>query len=147
MKKKTQTEQKSNGVLETKAMETEVLPKKQKRRRLTVDYKLRILEEIDACTEPGQVGALLRREKLYSSQLAKWRRLRKEGRLHTFSEPKRGPKPTASPEVREELKRLRKENMKLQNRLAKAETIIEVQKKVCTLLGVTPYEEESGRKP
>lgn len=136
---------KSNGVSRRKDVQTEVVPASRKRRKFTAQYKLQILEEVDACSEPGEVGALLRRENLYSSQLTKWRRQRREGMLKAL-EQRRGPKPSASPEVRDELERLRRENQKLQERLKKAEIIIDVQKKVSALLGVTPYEEESNDK-
>ena len=104
---------------------------KAKRRRLTKQYKLRILKQVDACTQPGQIGALLRSEGLYSSNLTKWRRLREAGQLGVK---KRG-RPGAAPSEKE-LARLRAENVRLAKKLEQAEVIIEVQKKLSVLLGL-----------
>jgi transposase-like protein len=103
-----------------------------RRRRFSVAYKQSILEEADRCTEPGEIGALLRREGLYSSNLTTWRRQRERGELAGV---KRGRKP-ASDEAKE-LKQLRRENARLKQKLEQAETIIEVQKKLSQLLGLT----------
>lgn len=102
------------------------------RRRFTAEYKERILDEADRCTGPGQVGQLLRREGLYSSHLANWRRQRKAG----LAAKKRGRKPNPNKKEQEELQRLRRENTRLAERLRQAETIIDVQKKVCEMLGI-----------
>ncbi len=110
--------------------ETEVLPRAQ-RRRFPAEYKRRILQEADRCTQPGEVGALLRREGLYSSHLTSWRRQREQGDLGLK---KRGPSP-ADPATKE-VERLRQENVRLQKRLEQAETIIAVQKKLSSLLGL-----------
>lgn len=107
----------------------EVLPKAE-RRQFSADYKLRVLAEADRCSEPGQIGALLRREGLYSSHLSKWRQQRERGALGQ----QRGRKP--DPQTAE-LKRLQRENERLRNRLERAEHIIEVQKKLAELLGTT----------
>ncbi len=104
----------------------EVVPKAT-RRQFTAAEKLRILQEADACTQPGQIGALLRREGLYSSQLAKWRRLRAHGQLQALTPQQRGPKAVPDP-LAEELASLRRENARLQAQLTRAETIIDVQK-------------------
>ncbi len=112
----------------------EVVPKAE-RRKFTVEYKLRILAEADACTKPGQIGALLRREGLYRSHLDKWRKQRREGTLQALSPQKRGRK--ADPQAAE-IARLRRENERLQKRLQDAETIIEFQKKLALMLGLTP---------
>jgi transposase len=112
------------------------------RRRFSAQYKRRILEEADACTAPGQLGALLRRAGLYSSHVAAWRKQRDDGAfdaLHRF----RGRKP-ADPAAAE-LARLRRENVQLQRRLEVAETIIAVQKKVSALLSIPLDDAESGR--
>jgi len=98
---------------------------------------LRILEAADACTEPGEMGALLRREGIYSSYLSRWRRA--QGKLTALSPKKRGPKPSV-----EEVAKLRRENERLKARLAQAEAIIEVQKKLSQLLGLSP--EMNGNK-
>ena len=84
------------------------VPERAKRRRFPALYKLRILEKAEACRAPGEVGALLRREGLYSSHLTQWRRARREGSLKAFSK-QRGPKRRRD-QVAVELKQLRKEN-------------------------------------
>jgi transposase len=114
----------------------EVAPKAS-RRTFSASEKLRILNQADACTQPGQIGALLRREGLYSSHLVKWRRLRAAGQLQALAPQPRGPKPTPPDPLAEELAQLRTENARLQARLLQAELIIDVQKKVAQLLGAT----------
>jgi transposase len=105
-----------------------------RRRQFTVGYKLRILSEADAARTTGEIGALLRREGLYSSHLAAWRRQREEGILTALSPRRRG-RPASSPEQRE-LARLRQANERLEQRLVAAEAVIEIQKKVSFLLGL-----------
>jgi len=105
------------------------------RRRFTAKYKLRILEEADGCNEPGEIGALLRREGLYSSYLSRWRRHRDQGQLQALAPKKRGRKNAAQDQRVEELVELRRENRRLQLRLEQAETIIEIQKNSHTCLG------------
>src|SRR5437763_4086118 len=112
----------------------EVTPKATRRTFSAAD-KLRILQEADACTKPGDIGALLRREGLYSSHLVKWRRLRAAGQLQALAPQPRGPKPPPPDPLAEELAQLRNENARLLSRLAQAELIIDVQKKVAQLLG------------
>ena len=114
--------------------DTEVVPKA-KRRLFSVAYKKRILAEVDECTAAGQIGAILRREGLYSSHLTTWRRQRERGEVAGTSAPNRG-RP-ARPEAEQELARLRQENEQLQQRLAQTETIIDIQKKVSQLIGLT----------
>ena len=106
------------------------------RRTFDRDYKLRILQEADACTESGQLGALLRREGLYSSHLAAWRRQRTVGMLAGLAPKRRGRKAQAVDPLAEENYRLRRENERLATRLKQAETIIEVQKKVSEILDI-----------
>jgi len=106
------------------------------RRTFDRDYKLRILQEADACTESGQLGALLRREGLYSSHLTAWRRGRTAGMLAGLAPKRRGRKAQAVDPLAEENHRLRRENERLATRLKQAETIIEVQKKVSEILGI-----------
>lgn len=113
----------------------EVLPMAE-RRRFAAEYKLRILEEAEQCTEPGEIGALLRREGLYSSYLSRWRRAREQGSLNALRPQKRGRKPSADPKLTKEVVDLRRENERLQKKLETAETIIEVQKKLSQLLGL-----------
>jgi transposase len=109
------------------------------RRRFTAAYKLRIVQEADAAIEFRQVGALLRREGLYSSQLTAWRRARDAGALSALSQA-RGRKP-ADPAATE-MARLQRENARLTRRLDVAEEIIAVQKKVAQLLGIVLNEPE-----
>jgi transposase-like protein len=120
--------------LATGIPDPEVVPRA-KRRRFTAAYKLRIIREADACTEPGQIGSLLRREGLYSSYLSKWRRQREEGQLQALSSKKRGRK-GQDPSL-EELAQLQRENERLRARVEQAEIIIDVQKKLSKLLGLT----------
>ncbi len=124
-----------NGVSQEQQPQTEVTPKA-KRRRFSAQYKLRILEETDRCTQPGQIGALLRREGLYSSNLTSWRRQRDQGQIGALSPKKRGPKPVPDATMVRELTKLREQNQRLEQKLKKAELIIEVQKKVSALLGL-----------
>ena len=119
--------------------DTEVSAKAE-RRQFSAAYKLRILQEAEACSR-GEIGALLRREGLYSSHLTTWRRQQAAGQLAGLAAKARGPKP--NPEA-EELKRLRKENERLQRRLQQAEAIIEAQKKLSQLLGLTRMNEEDS---
>lgn len=122
------------------------VPEKASRRRFDASYKLRILEEADGCTEPGQLGELLRREGLYSSHLTTWRKQRDEGALDGLRERKRGRKPKRRDAKDQELARLRREKQELAERLRQAETIIEVQKKVSDILGIplaSPDDENS----
>ena len=108
-----------------------------KRRVFTLDYKLRILAEADIARQtPGAVGALLRREGLYSSHLVSWRRERDAGMRQALAPKARGPKPKHDPQE-EELRTLRRDNDRLREQLRKAELIIDVQKKVGALLGWT----------
>lgn len=108
---------------------------KPKRRQFTAEYKKRILAEADAATQPGAIGALLRREGLYSSHLTTWRQERAAGIAQAFSK-KRGPKPRRNA-MADENAQLRRQNERLTEQLRKAELIIEVQKKVAALLGNT----------
>ena len=118
---------------------------KAKRRQFSNAYKQRILSEADSCTRLGEVGKLLRREGLYSSHLANWRKQRKEGRLDGVSQKKRGRKGKPKDKIALENKQLRRRNKRLEERLRQAELIIDVQKKVSTLLGI-PIEENSEKK-
>lgn len=111
------------------------VPEKPVRRRFTAEYKLKILAEADNCTEPGQIGAILRREGLYSTHLSNWRRKRREGTLISLSPRKRGPKAEKNP-LAPKVAQLERENERLKAKLKTAETIIEVQKKVSGLLGI-----------
>ena len=106
-----------------------------KRRTFTAEYKLRILAEADAAAaQPGGIGALLRRESLYSSHLTTWRRERQTGILKGLTPHRRGPKSKRNPQE-EEMQKLRRENQRLTEELRKAAIVIDVQKKVGALLG------------
>ena len=105
-----------------------------KRRTFTAEYKLRILQEAEAVSTRGGLGALLRREGLYSSLLATWRRERANGILDALTPQKRGPKSKRNP-LEEEFQKLRRQNARLTEELRKAHIIIDVQKKVAALLG------------
>ena len=105
-----------------------------KRRRFTAEYKLRILREVDRARGSGGIGALLRREGLYSSVLATWRREREAGVRQALAPQKRGPKSKYNP-LAEENQQLRRENQRLTEELRKADIVIDVQKKVAALLG------------
>ncbi len=104
-----------------------------RRRRFTAEYRMNILRKADACTELGQLGALLRREGLYSSSLAKWRRQRDAAARAEFDQP-RGRKPADPTEV--ENAQLRREVAKLSRELSAAHMVIDVQKNVSALLGI-----------
>jgi len=112
---------------------TEVVAKA-KRKRFTAGEKLRILREVEACQGTGEMGALLRREGIYSSYLTIWRKQRERGELDGLAPRKRGPKP--DPQA-VELAKLRRENARLQERLQRAEFIIDFQKKVAQMFGGT----------
>lgn len=126
-----------NGNLTPTVPDPEVTPKA-RRRTFSAEYKLRILDEAAACTRPGERGALLRREGLYSSHLTHWRRELREGALAGLKPKQRGRQ--ADPLAAENAA-LRRENARLQTKLERAETIIAVQKKLSDLLGLpTPSE-------
>ncbi len=106
------------------------VPEKKPRRRFTAAYKLCILKKYDACTVPGEIGALLRREGLYHSNITTWLRQRDEGVLHALTPRKRGRKAKEINPLAREVVRLERENKKLSEKLKQAETIIDVQKKI-----------------
>jgi transposase-like protein len=114
------------------AMPDPELVERPKRRRFTADYKLAIVREADACTRPGEIGALLRREGLYSSHLVEWRRARDAGALEALQRP-RGRKPPSPLEAENAALRHRAERAEAE--LAKAKRVIEVQGNVSALLG------------
>jgi transposase-like protein len=130
----------NNGNGRTGVEDPEVRPRA--RRRFSAAEKLRLLEEADRCREPGEVGALLRREGLYSSHLAQWREQRRQGQLTGLQGQKRGRK--AEPQAAE-LGQLRQENERLKAQLERAELIIEAQKKLCQLFNL-PLSDREGLK-
>jgi transposase-like protein len=117
------------------AREVEVAAKS-RRRSFTAEYKRKVLAEADAITQRGELGALLRREGLYSSHLVEWRRLAKSGALGGLGAKKRGPKAKKRDERDEQIAKLERELAREIKRREHAEIIIEVQKKVSQLLGV-----------
>lgn len=126
----------ASGARKSKSSQTpdpEVLPKP-KRRTFTAAYKADILRQADACA-PGEVGALLRREGLYSSHLSKWRQQRERGALAGLKPKKRGVKSNPNKPLQAEVERLRRENQRLEGELSRARVVIDVQKKVAMLLG------------
>lgn len=106
------------------------------RRSFSAAFKRRILQEADKC-KSGELGALLRREGLYYSNITKWRQQRDSGELSGLGPKQRGRKPNPDKPLIKENERLRRENMRLEKRLRQAETIIDVQKKLCDVLGLT----------
>jgi transposase-like protein len=119
----------------------EVVPQA-KRRQFSKAYKKRILEEYFACTEPGEKGALLRREGIYSSYITTWKRQLERDKLAGSGANKRGPKKDPH---QEELEKLKKENERLRERLRQSELIIEVQKKISQILGVEQDENDAKK--
>ena len=124
------------------AQETEVVAMP-KRRRFSAEEKLRILKEADACTQPGEQGALLRREGLYSSHLTEWRRARERGELDALEPKKRGRKPAAVNPLEKKVAELARALEKAEARAKRAEALVELQKKLSELLGIQlPKEDE-----
>jgi len=113
-----------------------------KRRQFNAAYKLSVLTQADQASEPGAIGALLRREGLYSSQLAQWRREREAGSLEALSR-RRGRKSKLSAEQKR-IAALEARNARLEHELSQARTIIDVQKKLCTLLGLPTAAQEEN---
>ena len=113
------------------------------RRKFSAADKKRILDEVDRATGPGAIGAILRRERVYSSTLHQWRKERDAAVDQAFSQ-KRGPKPERNPLAGEN--QLRRQNQRLQEELEKARIVINVQKKVATLLGYPLAEVPSTEK-
>ena len=145
----------ADGTLSTGGAEESVMmsppdpevPEKKPRRKFTAKYKLQILQEADACTEPGQLGALLRSKGLYSSNLTTWRKQRDRGLLDALSPKKRGRKEKEKNPLAPRVAELEKETERLRRKLKRAETIIEFQKKISEILGIPQEdlpEEEGG---
>jgi transposase-like protein len=111
------------------------VPAKPQRRAFTAEYKRRILREADACTTPGAVGALLRREGLYSSHLVEWRRARARGELAALAPKKRGRKPTPVDPRDRKITELTRQLAQMTSRAERAEALVEAQKNLAALLG------------
>ena len=120
--------------VESSSSEVEVMAKPT-RRRYTAEYKLRVLREAEACSGRGEIGALLRREGLYSSNLTQWRKQCERGELEGLSR-KRGPLPTGKNSLADKVKVLERENARLKARAERAEGLVEIQKKVSEILGI-----------
>jgi len=135
----------SNGTVVpgTRASEVEVLAKAT-RRRFSAKYKLRILREADACSHPGELGALLRRAGLYSSNLTTWRAQRERGELLGLSAKRRGPAPKAKNPLATKVAALERAVSREKARADRAEALVELQKKVAELLG-TPLPRTGGK--
>ena len=118
------------------------VPEKARRRKFPAKYKLDILSRVEACSQPGEIGELLRKEGLYSSLVSKWRKQQEEGALAALSAKKRGRKPRRVDAQAKRVAELERENARLRQKLEKAETIISVQKKLSQLLSQS--EEESS---
>jgi len=112
------------------------VPEKSVRRHFNASYKLQILKELEKSDQPGQIGAILRREGLYSSHIATWQRQRDEGAVKALASRKRGAKPLPKNPLSGRVEDLERENAELRQRLKQAETIIDVQKKISNLLGM-----------
>jgi transposase-like protein len=122
------------------ATDVEVVAKAE-RRRFTAEYKRRIVREADRCTKPGEIGALLRREGLYSSLLTTWRAARDRGEREGLAAKKRGPKVVAPDPRDKKIAELEREVGRQTKRAERAEGLVDVQKKLAALLG-TPFESE-----
>jgi transposase len=125
----------NGGAAGTLTNEVEVMAKAT-RRRFSAEYKLKILREAEACTQPGAIGALLRREGLYSSHLTTWRAQRQAGELGGLAPKKRGPAPKARDPLAAKVAALEREVTRQKARAARAEALVALQKKVAELLGI-----------
>lgn len=120
------------------------MTEKAQRRKFSASEKARILQEYAQCTQAGEVGALLRREGIYSSHVAKWRQQAQAAERASLEPKKRGPKPDIAAAHVRRINELERRNARLEKRLGQAEAIIEIQKKLATLLGIElPAEPEA----
>ena len=120
------------------------VPEKKDRRKFTAAYKLNILQKADAMTGTGQIGALLRREGIYSSHLTTWRKQREHGQLDALTPKKRGRKKKPTNPLARRVAQLEGEKRRLEQKLKQAELIIEAQKKISQILGITQNPEGSN---
>jgi len=132
----------ANGAASAAPPNPEVVPVA-KRRRFSGADKQRILQAADLCKDAAELGALMRREGLYASLLYRWRRQRRESEREALAPRRRGPKPDAALAEERQIEKLTRENTRLQEELERARTIIDVQKKLCTLLGL-PTAQSNG---
>jgi transposase len=147
MQRKHKTEAGVETALTAPAAASPELLDRPRRRTFTAQKKLRILAEIDRAADTGGIGAILRREGLYSSALSEWRRQRDSGALGGLAPAKRGRKSAAPNPLTAELAEARREIARLGRRLDHAEAIIGIQKKVAALLGIPLATSESDDKP
>lgn len=119
-----------NGVKTSAEVEVKA---KGERRRFTAEYKIKVLREADHCMQSGEIGALLRREGLYWSNLSNWRKQRERGELAGLSARRRGPKQREKNPLAERVRELERDNARLKRR---AEGIVELQKKISEILGI-----------
>ena len=124
----------SRAVPLSAAVETEVT-QRAKRRTFTAEYKRRILREADACSKPGELGALLRSEGLYSSHLAGWRRARRSGEMDGLAPKKRGRKPAPVDARDKKIRELERQLAAMTGRAQRAEVLVDAQKNLAALLG------------
>ncbi len=129
-----------NGALTSSEVEVVAKPM---RRRFTAEYKLRVLREAEGCHERGEVGAVLRREGLYSSNLTQWRKQREAGEMAGLSR-RRGPSARPKNPLADKVSALERENVRLKARAERAEGLVELQKKVSEILGIEL--KQSGEK-
>ena len=118
---------------------------KAKRRFFTLEFKRRILREAEACTMPGEVGALLRREGLYTSHLSAWRAARERGEIAGLSPKKRGRRSKGVDPRERTIRELERENAQLKARAERAEALVELQKKLSSILGLPLPESDEKR--
>lgn len=124
---------------------TTEVAEKAKRRTFTAEYKSRIVREAERCEKNGEIGALLRREGLYSSLLSKWRQEASRGGLSALRPKRRGPAPKVVDERDKRIAQLERELKKERRRSQRAEALVEVQKKVADLLGIVLPEDEETK--
>jgi transposase-like protein len=124
------------GVESPAGVEEVEVTERAKRRRFTAEEKLRILKEADACRRPGELGALLRREGLYSASISRWRKKRAAGELRALAQKRRGPVPRERNPLEAKVAAQEKEIKRLRARAERAEALVELQKKVSEILGV-----------
>lgn len=135
--------ERSGGGSTSEAAASNEVSAKAKRRRFSAEYKRRILREADACSKPGELGALLRREGLYSSTLSAWRAARERGEIAGLSK-KRGRKPKDVDQRDRLIAEQQREIARLKRRAEKAEALVEIQKKVSHLLGIQLATSDEG---
>lgn len=129
------------------AMETHdtEVPAKARRRRFNAEYKQKVLREADQCRQPGEIGALLRREGLYSSHLAAWRAARASGERAGLAPKRRGTKPRVRDGQAARVAELEREVTRWKRRAERAEILVDLQKKVASILGIE-FDENGARR-